>query len=215
MNRREFVTCAICAGLASTVAKAGAFAEDSPDDNGPINVGGTQYVNREAFVSSGRRCGTPLPSLYDIRRTQRVRSALRSNNIDFNTKTVIPVHFHVIHDGAKGNLPDHQLDAQIAAAQPSLCAGDARVPKGRRRPHREREMVQSRHLDARGSDHEGRARAGHHRLAQFLHGGFARRPARLGDLPLVSVGLSGDGRRRHQPDVAAGVGPAIRPTISA
>ena len=115
MNRREFVTCAICAGLASTVAKVGAFAEDAPGgDSGPIDVGGTQYANRRAFFSSGRRCGTPLPSLYDIRRTQRVRSALRSNNIDFNTKTVIPVHFHVIHDGASGNLPDRQLQAQIA-----------------------------------------------------------------------------------------------------
>jgi len=111
MNRREFMTCAVCAGLASTVASGGAFAADN---DAPIKVGGTEYANRKAFVSSGRRCGTPLPTLYDIRRTQRVRSALRSNNIEFNAKTVIPVHYHIIHDGAAGNLPDRQLEAQIA-----------------------------------------------------------------------------------------------------
>ncbi len=111
MNRREFVTCAVCAGLASLTGDVAAFAAD---DDAPINVGGTQYANRKAFVSSGRRCGTPLPTLYDIRRTQRVRSALRSNNIEFNTKTVIPVHFHIIHDGRAGNLPEHQLEEQIA-----------------------------------------------------------------------------------------------------
>ena len=111
MNRREFMTCAVCAGLASTVASVGAFAAD---DDAPIKVGGTEYVNRKAFVSSGRRCGTPLPTLYDIRRTQRVRSALRSNNIEFNAKTVIPVHFHIIDDKAAGNLPNRQLEAQIA-----------------------------------------------------------------------------------------------------
>jgi hypothetical protein len=111
MNRREFMTCAICAGLASTVAGARAFAAD---DDQPIRVGGAQYANRKAFVSSGRRCGTPVPSLYDIRRTQRVRSALRSNNIEFNTKTIIPVHFHIIHDGQAGNLPERQIEDQIA-----------------------------------------------------------------------------------------------------
>ncbi len=109
MNRREFITCAVCAGLATSVAKVGAFAAD----DGAISVGGANYPNRKAFIQTGRRCGTPLPSLYDIRRTQRVRQALRSNNVDFNTKTIIPVHFHIIHDGQRGNVPDQQIQAQV------------------------------------------------------------------------------------------------------
>jgi hypothetical protein len=109
MNRREFIGCAVCAGLAAGLPK-GAFAAD----DGPIDLGGAKYPNRKAFIQSGRRCGTPLPSLYDIRRTQKVRRALRSNNIDFNSKTVIPVHFHIIHDGRNGNIPDGPLQAQIA-----------------------------------------------------------------------------------------------------
>jgi hypothetical protein len=110
MNRREFLTCSVCACLGSTVARVGAFAAEGD----PITVGGKQYANRKAFVESGRRCATPLPSLYDIRRTQRVRSALRTNHVEFNTKTTIPVRFHVIHDGVTGNLPDRQLEAQVA-----------------------------------------------------------------------------------------------------
>ena len=110
MNRREFVTCAVCAGLAATVARVNAFAQDGD----PITVGGTQYPNRKDFVETGRRCGTPLPSLYDIRRTQRVRSALRTNRIDFNTKTVVPVHVHIVQDGTLGNITDQQVTEQVA-----------------------------------------------------------------------------------------------------
>lgn len=111
MNRREFVTCAVCAGLAATVGKVGgAFAQQ----DGPITVGGTQFPNRTAFVETGRRCGTPLPSLYEIRRTERVRSALRTNRIDFNTKTIVPVHVHIIQDGAFGNITDAQITEQFA-----------------------------------------------------------------------------------------------------
>ena len=108
MNRREFVTSSVCACLATTVARVGAWRGRRPD-----HVGGRQYASRKAFVETGRRCGTPLPSLHDIRRTQRVRSALRSNHVEFNTNTIIPVHFHVIHDGVTGNLPDRQLKAQV------------------------------------------------------------------------------------------------------
>ena len=110
MNRREFVTCGICAGLATTVAKVGALAQDE----GPITVGGTQFPNRRAFVETGRRCGTPLPSLYDIRRTERVRSALRTNRIDFNTKTTVPVHVHIIQGGRYGEVSDQQINEQFA-----------------------------------------------------------------------------------------------------
>ena len=115
MNRREFVTS--CASLATTVARVGAaFGAEV----GPITVGGKQYASRKAFVETGRRCGTPLPSLYDIRRTQRVRSALRSNHVEFNTNAIIPVHFHVIHDGVTGNLPNRQLRRRSTSSTRSM-----------------------------------------------------------------------------------------------
>ena len=47
MNRRDFMTCAVCAALASTVTRVGAFAAA---DDAPIKVGGTEYANRKAFV---------------------------------------------------------------------------------------------------------------------------------------------------------------------
>ena len=116
MNWREFVTCAICAGLATTVAKVGALAQDGD----PITVGGAQYPNRKAFVETGRRCGTPLPSLYDIRRTEHVRSALRTNRIDFNTKTIVPVYVHIIQDGTLGDLSGPADHRAVCPAQSGL-----------------------------------------------------------------------------------------------
>jgi hypothetical protein len=82
--------------LTTATAKAGAvFAQD----NAPIPA---------------RRCGTPLPSPAEKIQARRVVSALRANRVNFRGKTVIPVRFHIIHEGRRGYLPDRQIKAQTA-----------------------------------------------------------------------------------------------------
>lgn len=96
MNRREFLLSSACACLTTATAKAGAvFAQD----NAPIPA---------------RRCGTPLPSPAEKIQARRVVSALRANRVNFRGKTVIPVRFHIIHEGRRGYLPDRQIKAQTA-----------------------------------------------------------------------------------------------------
>jgi hypothetical protein len=96
VNRREFLLSSACACLTTATAKAGAvFAQD----NAPIPA---------------RRCGTPLPSPAEKIQARRVVSALRANRVNFRGKTVIPVRFHIIHEGRRGYLPDRQIKAQTA-----------------------------------------------------------------------------------------------------
>lgn len=96
MNRREFLLSSACACLTTATAKAGAvFAQD----NAPIPA---------------RRCGTPLPSPAEKIQARRVVSALRANRVNFRGKTVIPVRFHIIHEGRRGYLPDRRIKAQTA-----------------------------------------------------------------------------------------------------
>ncbi len=78
-------------------------------------IGDREYDSQEAFVRGGRRCGTP--ELNEFQR-ERVRAHLRSaraNGMDASavTRLEIPVHFHVVHDGATGALTDQELEAQL------------------------------------------------------------------------------------------------------
>jgi hypothetical protein len=59
------------------------------------------------------RCGTPLPTPSEKIQARRVVSALRANRVNFRGKTVIPVHFHILHEGQQGYLPDRQIKAQM------------------------------------------------------------------------------------------------------
>lgn len=61
-----------------------------------------------------RVCGTPLPTPAERIQSRRVVNALRANRVSFRGKTVIPIRFHIIHEGQQGYLPDRQLKAQVA-----------------------------------------------------------------------------------------------------
>lgn len=98
MNRREFLTSSACACLATATAKvATVFAQDSTPAPAKLT-----------------RCGTPLPTPAEKIQARRVVSALRANRVNFRGKTVIPVRFHIIHEGQRGYLPDRQIKAQMA-----------------------------------------------------------------------------------------------------
>ena len=96
MNRRKFLMSSACACLATATAKIGlALAQDGSP-------------------APARRCGTPLPTPSEKIQARRVVTALRTNRVNFRGTTTIPVHFHIIHEGQRGYLPDRQLKAQMA-----------------------------------------------------------------------------------------------------
>ena len=87
-----------CACLATATAKVGAvFAQDTAP--APLKL---------------TRCGTPLPTPAEKIQARRVVTALRANRVNFRGKTVIPVRFHIIHEGQRGYLPNRQIKAQMA-----------------------------------------------------------------------------------------------------
>ena len=102
MNRREFLTSTACACLATATAKVDPlFAENAP-------------AAAPAIPKRLYRCGTPPPTPAARIQATRVITALRSHRMNFRGKTVVPIRFHVIHDGQQGLLPDRQLKAQVA-----------------------------------------------------------------------------------------------------
>jgi hypothetical protein len=91
VNRREFVISSASACLAAATAR---LARAEP--------------------RSHYRCGTaPSTPSEDIQAT-RVTEALRAHGVTFRYKTVIPVRFHIIHDGAQGYVSHRRLKAQMA-----------------------------------------------------------------------------------------------------
>lgn len=78
-------------------------------------IEGREFASQEAFVVEGRRCGTPVLNEFQKARIRAHRSALRASGMEAAAlgPIEIPVRFHVIHDGAKGDLPDSQLDQQL------------------------------------------------------------------------------------------------------
>lgn len=96
MNRRKFLMSSACACLATATSKIGfALAQDGSP-------------------APARRCGTPPPSPAEKIQARRVVTALRTNRVNFRGTTTIPVHFHIIHEGQRGYLPDRQIKAQMA-----------------------------------------------------------------------------------------------------
>jgi hypothetical protein len=97
VNRREFLMSSACACLATATAKIDSlFAEDAP------------------AAPRLYRCGTPPPTPAAKIQANRVINALRAYRVNFRGKTVIPIRFHIIHQGTQGYLPDRQLKAQVA-----------------------------------------------------------------------------------------------------
>ena len=97
MNWREFLMSSACAGLATATAKIDPlFAEDAP---APARL---------------YRCGTPPPTPAAKIQANRVITALRTHRMNFRGQTLVPIRFHIIHDGAAGRLLDRQLKAQVA-----------------------------------------------------------------------------------------------------
>ncbi|HKQ55863.1 MAG TPA: hypothetical protein VJT12_08215 [Methyloceanibacter sp.] len=91
MNRREFVITSASACFAA--ASAGLARAAAPP----------HY-----------RCGTAPSTPSEDIQAIRVIEALRAHGVSFRYQTVIPVRFHIIHDGARGYVSHRRLKAQMA-----------------------------------------------------------------------------------------------------
>jgi hypothetical protein len=96
----------------------------------PFVVAGTSYESQEAFVESGRRCGSELAE-WQIDEIERklVLDGVMPEPVERGSKKpgnpappppppavtggTIDVYFHVIHDGPTGDVTQADLDAQL------------------------------------------------------------------------------------------------------
>jgi hypothetical protein len=105
---------ALVLSLFASLLLAGATFAQSPIQQSPFGVDRPVPV-----LDAGRNCGTPIPTeqeQFDVRdataRFMRMRQA-----DPFAAQAVggqIKVAFHVVYSGSEGNIPQSQIDAQIA-----------------------------------------------------------------------------------------------------
>ncbi len=78
-------------------------------------IGGREFTDQAAFISGGRRCGTPALNEFQKARIRSHMASFRAAAGDLPPETpiVVPVQFHVIHNGGVGDVTDAQLDQQI------------------------------------------------------------------------------------------------------
>ena len=109
--------------FASLIAcSALAFAQGQSPDNRPFVLNGHSWVNQQAFVDSGARCGTknfsPDESDDNDRQLAADRELARLAGITANrTGGVIPVYWHVINSGsgvANGDVTSQMINDQIS-----------------------------------------------------------------------------------------------------
>lgn len=113
MDRRSFLlgSACFCGSCASALAQG--------DD--PFERPRRRPVAEPGGVPA-RLCGTPQPSLRDQARAAKAIRAFRNINRAFVETIIIPVHYHVIHNGAAGKVPENQIIAQHRVLQADYAA---------------------------------------------------------------------------------------------
>ncbi|MGC4047319.1 MAG: zinc metalloprotease [Armatimonas sp.] len=140
MNRRALFLAAgvglSLTALSLTRVQSAPPIAHGPD--GPIKIGDTVFESKAAFVESGRRCATEMPS-EEVR--AMVDNAIahapprHSNSglvspLRAGGSVTIPVYFHVITNSAgAGNVTDAQINNQIAVLN-AAYAGSDKLPGG-------------------------------------------------------------------------------------
>lgn len=116
---RTIVVTLLAACLAGTALADEVQVRPGADPTGgEFVIEGNSFVDQEAFINSGLRCGT-------IQLTREALDAIDEHVEEYMfrhdgfeaTGGVIPVYFHVIRSGtsaSQGNVPDSQINQQIA-----------------------------------------------------------------------------------------------------
>jgi hypothetical protein len=99
-------------------AQAGEAVASRPVKDAAFSVCGTEFTSQEAFIRSGRRCGTVIDAQdaeLAEQRFQELRAA-QVGQVDEATGGVINVYVHVINKGsgiANGDVSDSTIQSQI------------------------------------------------------------------------------------------------------
>jgi hypothetical protein len=83
----------------------------------PFHWQGTEYIDQNAFLESGRRCGTLHPDDLENASIEKHVNAYMANRVSAAAGGTIKVHFHVIRRGAgiaNGDVPLSAIRSQIA-----------------------------------------------------------------------------------------------------
>ena len=105
--------------LAMALASAALAGAADKEAERPFVFGGVSWTSQQAFVDSGRRCGTVEPDEETAAAVDReVAGLIAERGVEATaTGGTIDVHVHVINNGtgiANGNIPDSQITSQIA-----------------------------------------------------------------------------------------------------
>lgn len=92
----------------------------------PLRIDDREFTSQDEFVAEGRRCGTPVLNGFQKARIRSHRRTLALTNADPTTAgpIAVPVFFHVIHDGTRGQLTDAQIEAQLEVMNDSFAPHD-------------------------------------------------------------------------------------------
>ena len=195
MNRREFLMSSACACLATATTRVDALlAAETP-----------------APVPILYRCGTPPPTPSEKIQASRVITALRTHRVNFRGKTVVPIRFHILHNGTQGYLPDRQLKAQVALLNRTYAPALIEFTIADVDLHENDAWFT--HEPGTDAEIEMKTELGKDpRLPQRLHRRARRRIVGLCHLPLVVCGFASARRRRppprELPRALAALGPA-------
>jgi Pregnancy-associated plasma protein-A len=91
----------------------------------PFKIGDQSFESQKAFIESGARCGVREPSEREQAEVQRTVDEWIKKNRGSGINAVIkniPVAVHVIYSGSVGNVPESQIDAQIAVLNAAYAA---------------------------------------------------------------------------------------------
>jgi hypothetical protein len=89
-----------------------------------FTVGGREFASQEAFVTGGRRCGTPTLNEFQKARVRSHLQGLRAAGAGAESAAVLKasvgINFHVISDGAVGDVAQPVLDQQVVVLNNSF-----------------------------------------------------------------------------------------------
>ena len=113
MKKPSFATAATLFALSITSA----YARSLPaDDRVPGPVPNIQFVGSKGVIQSGTRCAAQKTTASQAKAVHAQFSRfLRENGRRAPSQDLlIPIVWHVVHDGANGNVPDAMIEEQVA-----------------------------------------------------------------------------------------------------